>query len=226
MDNNGNRLYLNFGNNNERLAPSDRAYPTTPSTFPQPVFSNAPGGGQAQLQPGGAQPAQQSQPYPATGFAHPGYFQQNQYPSQYAAAQLGSHTSDYAAPNPNQGYSQARTGATAATSNDPNTGLAHQFSHQNLGGAARSPAYAGARGQSAAQRPRTAGAVGQQAAGYGSYLNAPLPTQAPQPEFQSAPERNPDKYGPNANNNQKKCSQLAADFFKDSVKRARERNQR
>ncbi|EON97408.1 putative serine threonine-protein kinase cot-1 protein [Phaeoacremonium minimum UCRPA7] len=52
------------------------------------------------------------------------------------------------------------------------------------------------------------------------------PAQTPVFEFQAAPERNPDKYGPNANNNQKKCSQLAADFFKDSVKRARERNQR
>ncbi|KAF4981034.1 hypothetical protein FZEAL_3086 [Fusarium zealandicum] len=44
--------------------------------------------------------------------------------------------------------------------------------------------------------------------------------------FVQAPERDPDKYGPTANNNQKKCSQLAADFFKDSVKRARERSQR
>lgn len=226
MDNNGNRLYLNFGNNNERLAPSDRAYPTTPSTFPQPVFSSAPAGGQ-QLQAGGAQPAQQSQPYPgaASGFSHAGYFPQSQYPSQYAAAQLGSHTSDYATANTNAGYSQARAGASA-TSNDPNTGLAHQFSHQNLGGAARAPAYGGQRGPTSSQRPRTAGAAGQQAGAYGSYLNAPLPSQGPQPEFQTAPERNPDKYGPNANNNQKKCSQLAADFFKDSVKRARERNQR
>lgn len=85
------------------------------------------------------------------------------------------------------------------------------------------------RGPSPAQRPRTAGNSGQQPSNYGSYLNAPLPTQTqsnPQFEFQAAPERNPDKYGPNAHNNQKKCSQLAADFFKDSVKRARERNQR
>ena len=53
-----------------------------------------------------------------------------------------------------------------------------------------------------------------------------MPTQTPQYEFAAAPERNPDRYGPNANNNQKKCSQLASDFFKDSVKRAKERNQR
>ncbi|KAK1771483.1 kinase-like protein [Phialemonium atrogriseum] len=222
MDNTGNRLYLNFGNNNERLAPSDRTYPTTPSTFPQPVFSAGAAPGQSQIPPSSSQSAQQSQPY-TSGFAHPGYFQQNQYPSQYAAAQLGSHTSDYASVNQNTNYAQARSTAPG-TSNDPNTGLAHQFSHQNLGGAARASPY-GVRGPPSAPRPRTAGAAGQQA-GYGGYLNAPLPTQAPQLEFQPAPERNPDKYGPNANNNQKKCSQLAADFFKDSVKRARERNQR
>jgi protein-serine/threonine kinase len=218
MDNNGNRLYLNFGNNNERLAPTDRTYPTTPSTFPQPVFQSGPAG-QPQIPAGGAQ---QPQAY-AQGYQSANYFpqgQQNQYPQQYGS-QLSAQSAGYSAAD--QGYSQARSN-TPGTSNDPNTGLAHQFSHQNLGGAARASPY-GSRGPSPAQRPRTAGASGQQA-GYGSYLNAPMPTQSPQLEFAPAPERNPDKYGPNANNNQKKCSQLASDFFKDSVKRARERNQR
>jgi protein-serine/threonine kinase len=218
MDNNGNRLYLNFGNNNERLAPTDRTYPTTPSTFPQPVFQSGPAG-QPQIPAGGTQ---QPQAY-AQGYQSANYFpqgQQNQYPQQYGS-QLTAQSAGYSAAD--QGYSQARSN-TPGTSNDPNTGLAHQFSHQNLGGAARASPY-GSRGPSPAQRPRTAGASGQQA-GYGSYLNAPMPTQSPQLEFAPAPERNPDKYGPNANNNQKKCSQLASDFFKDSVKRARERNQR
>ncbi|KAK4444901.1 kinase-like domain-containing protein [Podospora aff. communis PSN243] len=218
MDNNGNRLYLNFGNNNERLAPTDRTYPTTPSTFPQPVFQSGPAG-QPQIPAGGGQ---QPQAY-AQGYQSANYFpqgQQNQYPQQYGS-QLTAQSAGYSAAD--QGYSQARSN-TPGTSNDPNTGLAHQFSHQNLGGAARASPY-GSRGPSPAQRPRTAGASGQQA-GYGSYLNAPMPTQSPQLEFAPAPERNPDKYGPNANNNQKKCSQLASDFFKDSVKRARERNQR
>jgi protein-serine/threonine kinase len=57
-----------------------------------------------------------------------------------------------------------------------------------------------------------------------------MPSQASQqqnwPEYQLAPERNPDKYGPVAQNNQKKCERLASDFFKDSVKRARDRNVR
>ncbi|KAK8924717.1 Serine/threonine-protein kinase cot-1 [Metarhizium anisopliae] len=44
--------------------------------------------------------------------------------------------------------------------------------------------------------------------------------------FAPVPKRSPDKYSQNANNNQKKCSQQATAFFKDSVKRAQERNQR
>ncbi|KAG8675299.1 Serine/threonine-protein kinase [Fusarium poae] len=210
-NNSNNRLYLNFGNGNDRLTASDRtAYPTTPSTFPQPVFPSTSG-----QQPGGLQPQQQQQQF-AGGYAPQGYFNQNQY-AQYGGQQ--QQQNDY-----QQGAGYQQRSNTPGT-NDPNTGLAHQFSHQNLGGAARGQAYA--RGPSSGQRPRTAGSSGQQP-GY-NYMNAPpMPTQssAPGEEFQRAPERNPDRYGTNANSNQKKCSQLAADFFKDSVKRARERNQR
>lgn len=206
MDGNSNRLYLNFGNNNERLAAPDRTYPTTPSTFPQPVY----GSGQTGMQQGQGQQSYQA------GYAQQGYFSQNQYAGQYAQAPASGFAHSEA-----QYQQRSNTPGT----NDPNIGLAQQFSHQNLGAARASP-Y-GQRGPSPSQRPRTAGAQGQQP-GYGSYLNAPPMPSGSQPtsEFQIAPERNPDKYGPGANNNQKKCSQLAADFFKDSVKRARERNQR
>lgn len=200
-----NRLYLNFGSNNERLAPSDRQYPTTPSTFPQPVF---PPPSQQHL---AAQQPQAAQQYPGGYAPSNNYFAPNQYqtPVDYASAQA---TSAY----------QPRSNTPGT--NDPNVGLAHQFSHQNLGGAARANAY-GARGPSPGQRPRTAGSSGQQPV-Y-SYQNQPMPAPASRPlDFQTAPERNPEKYGLNSNNNQKKCSQLAADFFKDSVKRARERNLR
>ncbi|ROT41450.1 kinase-like protein [Sodiomyces alkalinus F11] len=208
--NNNNRMYLNFGNNDRQNPPNDRAnYPTTPSTFPQPVFP--PHSGQS----GGLQPSQQAY---QTGYAPQGYFMHNQYPANYPAQPQGN---DFAAVNVYQQRSN-----TPGT-NDPNTGLAHQFSHQNLGGAARAQAY-NTRGPSPAQRPRTAGAPGQ-SSGYASYPSAPMPSSAPVPPedlFARAPERNPDRYGSNANNNQVKCSKLAADFFKDSVRRARERNQR
>ncbi|KAI9172079.1 Serine/threonine-protein kinase cot-1 [Paramyrothecium foliicola] len=222
MDANNNRFYLNLGNGNDRSAPNDRAYPTTPSTFPQPVFANQ--GQQAGLQQQHQQQQQQQQQQQAYsgggggGYApNQSYFLQNQYQNQYPP----QAQTDYGAAQ-DMGY-QPRS--TTPGTNDPNTGLAHQFSHQNLGGAARAP-Y-GNRGPSPAQRPRTAGTSAQPNP-YNNYSNVPLPTQsqAPVSEFQPAPERNPDKYGTNANSNQKKCSQLASDFFKDSVKRARERNQR
>lgn len=45
-------------------------------------------------------------------------------------------------------------------------------------------------------------------------------------EFSPAPERKPEAYGVNANNNQKRCQQLAKGFFKDGVRRAQERYER
>lgn len=207
-----NRLQLNFGTNNERLAPSDRTYPTTPSTFPQPVFPSS------SQQHASAQLAQPAQAYSGGYAPANSYFAQGQYQSQYAPHQA----IDYAgAAQPVPYQPRSNTPGT----NDPNVGLAHQFSHQNLGGAARGNAH-GARGPSPAQlRPRTAGSTGQQP--LHGYPAVPVSSLTTRPsEFQQAPERNPEKYGTTASNNQKKCSQLAADFFKDSVKRARERNLR
>lgn len=178
-----------------------------------------------------SQQQQQQQQYQA-GYGQAGYFSaQNQYPSQYPpqTVDYGNGTglaSSGSATGSNTVYQPRPNAQMMGSSTDPNTGLAHQFSHQNLGGAARGAPY-GSRGPSASQRPRTAGGSAAHPAAYGNYLNTPVPSQPiPRPEFQPAPERSPDRYGPNANNNQKKCSQLAADFFKDSVKRARERNQR
>lgn len=221
MDNNqngsnaqNNRLFLNFGNN-DRFLPADRAYPTTPSTFPQPVFP------QGQSQQG--QYASQQQAPPA--FTQGGYFMNNPYPPQSQSQYSSQTPARYGAEQqgtPQSGYAQRPNPV-----NDATNGLVHQFSHQNLGAAARTSPY-GARQPSPSQRPRTAGAPAQQQ-GYSNYLNAPVPGLSPQhngPEFQIAPERNPDRYGALTQNNQKRCAQLAADFFKDSVKRARDRNVR
>ena len=218
MDTNNNRLFLNFGNGNDRLAANDRAYPTTPSTFPQPVYPPQ----QSAQQPASAlHPSQQQY----AGYGSPDYFvPQNQNQNQYQ--QQPQQQQQYQQ-QPLPAYRSAQNAAyqprSGTPGNDPNVGLAQQFSQ--LGGGVRASPY-GAGPQP--QRPRTANASGQPAYG-GGYANAPpMPSQtaAPASEFQIAPERNPDKYGPNANNNQKRCVQLAADFFKDSVKRARERNQR
>ena len=215
-NNPSNRLYLNFNNNDNKFQQADsRTYPTTPSTFPNPIF---PGQQQQSAQQSSQNP--QQQPY-STGFAPPGYFMNNPYPPNYPQQPPAA---TYQAPQAPQASYQQRSNAPL---NDVTNGLVHQFSHQNLGGGRQSP-Y-GQRQPSPAQRPRTAGAPAQQA-GYGSYLNAPMPSQPAQqqswPEFQQAPERNSEKYGSVTQSNNTKCKTLAEAFFKDSVKRARDRNLR
>ncbi|KFY03022.1 hypothetical protein V490_00316 [Pseudogymnoascus sp. VKM F-3557] len=140
-----------------------------------------------------------------------GYFINHSYPSN------NQQNNQYLQPA-QQGYAQPSCQSRGAPGNADSTtnGLVHQFSHQNLGGAARGNQYA--RQPAGAQRPQPTGV--QQ-----NYYNAAAAPVVPQqPEFEPAPERNPDKYGPLIHNNQKRCAQLASDFFKDSVKRARDRN--
>lgn len=207
------RLHLNFGN--QGFSANDRnAYPTTPSTFPQPVFTNSNQGQQMQ-----GQQQQYNQ-----GYAPNGYFMNNPYPAQYNQQQHTAYRSAQVA-SPGQANSSRQN-----CGNDPTSGLAHQLSHQNLGEAARSSPY-GSRQPSPAQgRPRTAVAAGQQSSYSGSSSLPPVPSLGPQqtsPEFEVPPrEKHPERYGVKANFNQKKCGSMASSFFTDSVKRARDRNVR
>jgi protein-serine/threonine kinase len=215
-NNNNGRLFLNFDNNNNRFATNDRNYPTTPSTFPQPVFpSNQPQQQYAQ------QPQYQSNA-PAPN-APAGYFMNNPYPPQYPPQAASSQYQNQPGA-PNQGYAP-RQGMM--NTHDPTNGLAHQFSHQNLGGSGRNSPNVNRQGQGA-YRPRTAGATGSNSSN-NSFLNAPVPSlpSMPQIEFEvPGKERNNEKYGPTANGNAKRCSQLVSQFFKDNVQRARDRNSR
>merc|ERR1712000_495400 len=116
-NNNNNRFYLNL--NNDRSAFADRAYPTTPSTFPNPIFPSSGQQGQAQ--------AQQQQSY-GTGFAPSGYFMNNPYPPNYPQHPPSSSSSNYQqAPQAPQASYQQRPPPVA----DATNGLVHQFSHQN-----------------------------------------------------------------------------------------------
>lgn len=216
-----NRLQLNFGfernnNNNPSQAPygsseNARQYPTTPSTFPQPVFPNS----QGQQEVWGNQPTN-------NGYTGTSYFMNNQY--QQYPQQGGAAAAPAAAPAAPAGSYRSPGGY-----NDGTNGLVHQFSHQNLGGGTprsgspygRQPSPGGQQ-----QRPRTAGATsGQQ---YGNFLSPP---QAPMPQAQSMtdeepPPKNPDKYGENLQRKAKVSTGLVSTFFKDSVQRARDRNAR
>lgn len=208
--NNGNRFFLNI--HNERTMYNDRTYPTTPSTFPNPIMS--PGVNQGQPQ------NLQQQPYQA-GLAPSGYFMNSPY------------TQNFNQQPPSPGYQQSQQThlnsyqqrPALGVNTDTTNGLVHQFSHQNLGG--RTNPHVSNQ-QVSSPRPRTAGGPGQGHSCYGGYMNMQVPNMAQQnlPEFRPAPERNPDKYGQITQTNQKRCSQMAEAFFKDSVKRARDRNVR
>jgi protein-serine/threonine kinase len=199
MNNNpqSNRLQLNFGfggDRNNQFQDGGRAFPTTPSTFPQPVYPNNAG----QQEVWGTQ--QQGNGYGA------GYFQ-NSYPQAQYQGQPGS----VPAPHLQQRFEQGANG------------LAQQLSHQHLGGSGRSGSPYGRQPSPNQQRPRTADTRGGH--GYGTHGGSGGPRQ-PSLYDEEAPKRTPEKYSDNVEKQATMSKTLINTFFKDSVQRARDRNQR
>ncbi len=194
-----NRLQLNFGyggggdRNNQYQQDANRPFPTTPSTFPQPVYPNQAG----QQEVWGTQ--QQGNGYGAGYFMNP--YQQAQYQGQQGNLQ-----------SQGQRYDQGANG------------LAQQLSNQHLGGSGRSGSPYGRQPSPSQQqqRPRTADNRGY---GYGSYGSGSTPRQ-PSLYDEEAPPKAPDKYSDNVNKQATMSKSLVNTFFKDSVQRARDRNQR
>ena len=144
---NPNRLHLNFGFNNQlNVGDGGRAFPTTPSTFPQPL---------GQQEVWGTQQT-------TSGITNQGYFYNNPNPYQHlGAGAAGTPLS----PSPVGGGFRSPGGFTDVTN-----GLAHQFQHQNLGGNSARAGSPYNRQPSPSSRPRTGG--NQQ---YASYLGGPPP---------------------------------------------------
>jgi protein-serine/threonine kinase len=214
-----NRLHLNFprGQGNSNLdtdrsyqTSNQQVYPTTPSTFPQPVF----GGGQGQF-------ANQQMPGNAGGnYGDGSYFNNNaQYQQQYnQQAQYGGQ--QY--PTGNQAYS------SRFAANDPNAGLARQFSNQNLGTSSQRQQSPFGRQQAppGPPRPRTGGSGAQQQPG--SLLNPAGITSDPSKpaEDETPPEQDYDKYSSNVSKRVVGLHVGVETFFKDNITRAKDRNQR
>jgi protein-serine/threonine kinase len=218
-----NRLQLNFGfdrnNNNQQgqygTSENARQFPTTPSTFPQPVYPNS----QGQQEVWGTQQTN-------NGYAGNSYFGNNPFP-QYSQQQGAGAGAGAGAGSGAGGGAQQPPGSSYRSPGGYDTnGLVHQFSHQNLGGGTpRSGSPYGRQPSPAQQRPRTAGAAsGQQ---YSSFLTpqAPMPQMSSMTEEQP-PAKNPDKYGDNVQRKAKVSVGTVGTFFKDSVQRARDRNAR
>jgi protein-serine/threonine kinase len=207
MNNNqqSNRLQLNFGFGGERnnqYADGGRAFPTTPSTFPQPVYPNQAG----QQEVWGAQSQGNGN---GNGYAGGGggYFQPPYQQAQYQGQQ-GNLPQQ-------QQQQQQRFDAN---------GLAQQLSHQHLGGNARSGSPYGRQPSPNNQRPRTADNRGGY--GYGGYGNAASQSRGSSLYDEEAPKRQPEKYSENVEKQATVSKALINTFFKDSVQRARDRNQR
>lgn len=225
-----NRLHLNFGaggyNNDRNYATSDgNVYPTTPSTFPQP-FKNPAAKTPTDFR---SPPTQSPAGYGAGAGAGTGtgYFvtppyqpaygqpqQQVQYQGQYQQQALA---------NPQQSYTQQqRQGGYPP--NDPNSGLAHQFSNQNLGSAQRQGSPF-ARQPSPNQKARTGGSQPH----YGSFLNPSMSPSNNQPQetvVDEPPEKNPEKYSSNVAKRGQGLHVLVEAFFRENITRARDRNLR
>lgn len=213
MDHNDNRLRLNFQlDNQHNFDPSNnRVYPTTPSTFPQPIY-----GTQAQDYGGGM-----LSPNPAGG---PSYFQgqQQQYQQQYSQQQqYQQYQQQQNLQSPQPAYQMNSRGY--ATNNDGTSQMIQQFSNQDLGSAPRggmnrtpSPANA--------QRPRTAGDPRQPPQQYQPHLAPPMPRTSSKPEEEEQP--NPRKYSDNVIRRGTAAKQLVNSFFQENIERARDRNSR
>lgn len=195
---NNNRLHLNFGFNERQFAPPNRAYPTTPSTFPQPMYG-APGG----------QDYIDSQAYNQGYFMNSPY-QQPQQP-QYGHPNLAS---------PQPAY-QSRFGGYQA--NDGTNGLIQQFSNQDLSASPRNNMYG--RTAPPGPRPRTAGSpAGGQTPGH---LAPPMPNRNSKPagEEDELPKC-PEKYSENIHKRGRAAKELVNVFFRENIERARDRNMR
>lgn len=243
------RLQLNFGglggggySNDRNYTPTnERVFPTTPSTFPQTVFpasnlANEYASAQVQTNysgqnagyfPTGAYQTQYSQPQPQSPYQQ-SQFQGQQY--QYQAPQQ-----NLAAPQAS--YQQQLPRQTGYNSQDPNSGLARQFSNQNLGTPQRLPSPYG-RQPSPSNRQYTNGQQPstQQNRNQANYTSNQQPQsnlltpstngQSLSASAEEPPEKNVNKYSSNVQKRGQGLHALVEAYFKENITRARDRNVR
>jgi protein-serine/threonine kinase len=206
-NNNNNRINMNYGYNDRNYnAANNRAYPTTPSAFPQPIYQTQ--GAQDYVDP--------SNPAYAPGYfmANPPYPAQAQYAQQQQQQQ---YVQQQALQSPQPAY-QTRVGYA----NDGTNGLIQQFSNQDLN-ANRGGFFN--RAASPASRPRTAGGspAGQAQA---AHLAPPVPRSPRPPAENEELQRLPDRYSENVHKRGKAAKELVTVFFHENIERARDRNMR
>ena len=227
------RLHLNFeqgfANDGNLSAQNARVYPTTPSTFPQPVFPsqapNPPNQYHDSHAPSPRLPNPNTYGAQSGGYFGGGAAQQNfSYPQQQQQQQIypnqyQSQQQNIQAPQPT--FQQQRQQARSPI--DPTSGLAHQFSNQNLDNVPRQPSPFG-RQPSPINRARGAGTPGGQ--NYGSLLSPGIASPMKGIHDAEPPEKNSEKYSQNGLNRGQGLHALTKAFFQENISRARDRNMR
>lgn len=209
--------------NDRTYSTSDgRAYPTTPSTFPQPIFPMSRGQGQVTGQvPFNEYLAAGQIQSPTTPGYSGNYF--GQYPQQRQPMQYNQYQQQ-GMQSPQAPYPQRGGFAT----NDPNASLARQFSNQNLGNVQRQPSPFARNASPHQMRPRPGGMNGPQS--QGTHLGVPTSGNATPPRSPSQddepPEPNPGKYSNKVIKSVSKLHVFVTSFFGENVTRARDRNAR
>ena len=247
------QLHLNFGgigggsayNSDRNYTPTnERVFPTTPSNFPHSVFP----GGQAANEYIGAQV---QSPY---GGPSGGYFPTGGYQAQYSQPQTSYPQPNQYQYSPQPQYQQQNVSApqpsyqqrqTGYSTNDPTSGLARQFSNQNLGTPQRQ-ASPFARQQSPSSRlyqngQQNQGQMARTQHTFTSNQSNPSTTLTPSlsngsisaggplhcaPSEEQPPEKDPEKYSSNVVKRGQGLHALVESFFKENISRARDRNVR
>ncbi|KAK2732491.1 Serine/threonine-protein kinase [Myotisia sp. PD_48] len=197
-NNNNGRFNLNLGFSDQPYNPqNNRAYPTTPSTFPQPLYSG-----------------QGNQDYTDQQNAYnQGYFANNPYMApqanqQYAQGNLASPQAVYQN-RPGGGYQ----------GNDETNGLIQQFSNQDLSASPRPTRVA-----PPGPRPRTAGTTAGHHQ-VPAHLAPPVPASNASHDEEEL-VRYPERYSENVHKRGKAAKELVNVFFRENIERARDRNMR
>ena len=219
MDQDNNRLRLNFAFDQQQNYDSSnaRVYPTTPSTFPQPIYGAQ--GGHDYLSPN---PNNTN-----TNVGGAGYFMNNPFPAQQAQQQQGQYAQQYQyqqqanLQSPQPAYQANSRTQVQNTNNDGTNGLIQQFSNLDSGNRAGMFNRTASPGN---VRPRTAGETRQTQPQYQGHLAPPMPRTAQKPEEEEV--QNPNKYSANVQQRGKAAKQLVNSFFQENIERARDRNSR
>ena len=219
MDQDHNRLRLNFQFNNQDNydASNARVYPTTPSTFPQPIFANPQQDYLGTL----------NSPNSLAALHNGGYFMNNASPSQQQQQQNQYHSQQYQFQQQSNNLQSPQAAYQIgsrpyANANDGTNGLIQQFSNHDLGGAPRA-GFLNRTPSPANPRPRTAGENRQPQQPYGAHLAQPMPSRSPKEEEE---QPNPRKYSDNVLKRGTAAKQLVNSFFQENIERARDRNSR